>query len=226
MINDAQERINSDRAYASQRPPNLGQSLPTVVTATMDDSEMNSIMPMSANEKRVGVRRAEKLERMFGARPPQDLVINANSPSMSRNSTSADSGVVQPDTTTTVPPVFLPLPAIQQPSLLDLLDMDDNEQLPLSMNSSYHYHNNNNSQNNSQNSNLAPLSLDGASLISLLLEDDSTVDSLLEYVSLAEPNHEDPNTPEAIYDRGIRQRRLRKLRRFFGYEIEADQLSP
>ncbi|KAI8049661.1 hypothetical protein BDF22DRAFT_698051 [Syncephalis plumigaleata] len=231
MINAAQERINSSRDYASQRPSNSGQSLPNVVTVTIDESEMSTMLPMSASEKRAGVRRAEKLERMFGARPPQDLVVHANPTPMSRNSISADSGVVQLDTSmattnaNTTNAVISSSLASQAPSLLDLLDMEDNEQLSPTMNDSYQQHQQH--QHHQQNNgSLTPLPLDGASLISLLLEDDTTVDSLLEYVSSTEASYEDPNTPEAIYDKGIRQRRLRKLKRFFGHELEAGQLSP
>ncbi|RKP26579.1 hypothetical protein SYNPS1DRAFT_27743 [Syncephalis pseudoplumigaleata] len=161
MINAAQERINSYRDYATHHGASFVQSSHTVVTVAIDEAELNANMPppMSASEKRAGVRRAEKLERMFGARPPKDLVVPANT--AARNSISGDSAMVPLDTT-----------------------------------------------------------------IASTSPDDSTVDSLLEYVSSPETSYEDPNAPEAIHDKIVRQRRLRKLKRFFGHELESTQLTP
>ncbi|KAI9592409.1 hypothetical protein BDF19DRAFT_214401 [Syncephalis fuscata] len=208
MINAAQERINSHRDTAPHAQTQYAQPLPTVVTAisvAVDDNGPNT-MSMSASEKRAGVRRAEKLERMFGARPPQDLVVASTLPSPLSRDSCGDSAIVQLDTTS-------PSPASQRHSLLDLLDMEDDN---------YPAEGGYGMTDELGNTSLlsSSLPIDGASLISLLLEDDATVDSLLEYVSSPDISYEDPNTPEAIHDKSVRQRRLRKLKRFFGHELE------
>ncbi|RKP04487.1 hypothetical protein THASP1DRAFT_33744 [Thamnocephalis sphaerospora] len=185
---------------------------PTVVAANFRNGATSTgTMLLSPSEKRAGVRRAEKLERMFGTRPPCDIINNAALMNQ-MHITSGDSAVIQLDGDTSTP-------TGEGTSLLDLLELDDEE------------------EEEEGNGSLAGtnlhMHLDSTSLISILLEDDATVDTLLEYVSAPSGNSTPsiangigPGRPSSPpLEKGVRQRRMRKLKRFFGQELQMGEMS-
>jgi hypothetical protein len=181
---------------------------PRVINANFRNSLNNVGVPLTPNEKRAGVRRAEKLERMFGVRPPHEVITSAATSNYVHISSSDSAMGQENDSSTDL--------ASQTTSILDLLELSDDE------------------DDASEDS--ISLPLNRASLISILMEDDATVDTLLEYLSApsgvstpASSNAANVPLPEqanpSLPSKSTRQRRLRKLKRFFGQELHTNELS-